>query len=894
MSMKKEGKVWPYLLVLIFSILLIFFIGTDYKPFKITGNAVLSPASCSESIPSSGNLTIENKIFNCSNGNLSQVSNIILSGNSSVIFENISYDWVIYSMNTSNFTLNNSNIEQLQVDGNSSSIIKNTSISKITFGDNSTTTFVNSNISGSIGVFGNPFFSGSVFMPPCYEVHSWALNANLTRGFGGYLYNRTIPMNFTNITYDGNVSEEYNLINLTTTADGKYNFNVTYNRTSYKGTGFLLNPSKEDENYMTSYFAAYSLFRNTPINTSYYNLKINLTEINGTASEVNYSINLGSEECSNIWSGFYLLEKVNSSFFEEVPSFDFLMVDVEDAVRLDTKGQFNNSITNKTQIEVLFNQNSTINNFPNQDVNLTIPLIGFRNDRFFDSPLTLYPFNLTDYARAVNFTQLLLHNESLNTSLSAYYWREIDDITQWRYSPEVNITLQPLVSVNNSFVLNFSEEPSGNYTVVSQLIYGETNKTIGFPYESFWFVKENEFQINLVKDTDGDGIPDDVSLDKDGDGVNNSLDTLNGNVSNIITNLNNLTFEIDGNSNLSKNFSGLKNISLNDSNGSLISFPFNFSSTNLDLGQVIIKKESSNSSLGGIVIKGIELGDGLTKTVYMDRLSNSSSICIRDMELASLDQVSDNCVGTDEILLSCDGVQYGSYTCTNLSNKFKIEGLVHSGIKEYNPLVASESNNTNSCTESWSCSSWSSCSGGTQTKTCTDLNSCGTTLNKPSTSQSCSSGGSSGGSSSSRVINLTVNKTSNNSNILPVSNVTNSTIVEKNKISVKQPTPEETSSSNSSEVLIIVSLVIIVVILLVAIISMTIHRSAKKKKQEQIKQEIRTELDTGRKFLELKDKVSATKYYSVIKERFVLLDKKDLSLHDDILKFYNEIINSPQ
>ncbi|MFH0936665.1 MAG: Kazal-type serine protease inhibitor, partial [Candidatus Woesearchaeota archaeon] len=42
------------------------------------------------------------------------------------------------------------------------------------------------------------------------------------------------------------------------------------------------------------------------------------------------------------------------------------------------------------------------------------------------------------------------------------------------------------------------------------------------------------------------------------------------------------------------------------------------------------------------------------------------------------------------------------------------------------------------CIENWSCEMWSSCSEQiTQTRTCTDLNNCGTAINKPSTSQSC-------------------------------------------------------------------------------------------------------------------------------------------------------------
>jgi len=47
----------------------------------------------------------------------------------------------------------------------------------------------------------------------------------------------------------------------------------------------------------------------------------------------------------------------------------------------------------------------------------------------------------------------------------------------------------------------------------------------------------------------------------------------------------------------------------------------------------------------------------------------------------------------------------------------------------------------NVCTPSWTCGSWSSCSSGTQTRTCTDSNNCGVTTGKPSTSQSCTYSG---------------------------------------------------------------------------------------------------------------------------------------------------------
>lgn len=42
------------------------------------------------------------------------------------------------------------------------------------------------------------------------------------------------------------------------------------------------------------------------------------------------------------------------------------------------------------------------------------------------------------------------------------------------------------------------------------------------------------------------------------------------------------------------------------------------------------------------------------------------------------------------------------------------------------------------CTPNWTCTSWSTCSSGTQTRTCTDSNNCGTATGQPALSQSCS------------------------------------------------------------------------------------------------------------------------------------------------------------
>jgi len=43
------------------------------------------------------------------------------------------------------------------------------------------------------------------------------------------------------------------------------------------------------------------------------------------------------------------------------------------------------------------------------------------------------------------------------------------------------------------------------------------------------------------------------------------------------------------------------------------------------------------------------------------------------------------------------------------------------------------------CFENWTCSSWTNCTNSQQTRTCTDVNNCGTTANKPVVAQACTS-----------------------------------------------------------------------------------------------------------------------------------------------------------
>ncbi|MFC1800947.1 hypothetical protein ACFLZB_00575 [Nanoarchaeota archaeon] len=124
----------------------------------------------------------------------------------------------------------------------------------------------------------------------------------------------------------------------------------------------------------------------------------------------------------------------------------------------------------------------------------------------------------------------------------------------------------------------------------------------------------------------------------------------------------------------------------------------------------------------------IELTEGLVKitgmtaekTVYFH--NSSSSLCILDTEnLASL-SADDSCQDTGEFRLSCPGTAQ-EVTCTMNGTTAVVGLLEHSGIASAASISATGgggSSRAETCTPSWNCFSWSSCSNGIQVRSCAD------------------------------------------------------------------------------------------------------------------------------------------------------------------------------
>ena len=221
-----------------------------------------------------------------------------------------------------------------------------------------------------------------------------------------------------------------------------------------------------------------------------------------------------------------------------------------------------------------------------------------------------------------------------------------------------------------------------------------------------------------------------------------SNDTYEGNISDVITNIPNLSVVINGTSfNLSNPLVGFVpvNFTNSETNKTIVIFNYNLTNTTkLNFINIKINQTFFNGS-ESLVVKGINIANtGATKTIYLNQTNISlNSVCIKDAEIDSIEEMSSTCGGTSETKVACDGAVTGNYTCTLSGTTYAIIGLSHSGIKQISydrPVTESSTPSAGSgggggggassttwiCNKNWSCTAWSSCSyNREQTRTCT-------------------------------------------------------------------------------------------------------------------------------------------------------------------------------
>lgn len=178
--------------------------------------------------------------------------------------------------------------------------------------------------------------------------------------------------------------------------------------------------------------------------------------------------------------------------------------------------------------------------------------------------------------------------------------------------------------------------------------------------------------------------------------------------------------------NLSLNYLGRLNnkIEFRSGNNTIVEFDWNFTSP-LDLDNIYIEKQGSSASRGYLLIKGI----AANKKVLVDKLTNSTKICVRNAEISSISDLSSNCVDSGELLIDCLTI-LSSIPCSISGNFFQVSGLTSSAIREF---VQSTTN----CTPNWNCTNFTSCTNNLKSRNCTDLNNCNSSMLTKIDTQSC-------------------------------------------------------------------------------------------------------------------------------------------------------------
>lgn len=287
---------------------------------------------------------------------------------------------------------------------------------------------------------------------------------------------------------------------------------------------------------------------------------------------------------------------------------------------------------------------------------------------------------------------------------------------------------------NNNFSWKTTTMDSGNYTIM-------INASDGYLHDS------TVFSVIVL---------DKIELDSDNDGINDTLDKIIGEPSLINTSTINISFFIGNSSNLSKEFQGKEKVEFKDNSLTIVEFDFNFTNSTINLNNIIINKQDDNST-GALVFsfRNITLPKGFTKTIYLDRLNASkNSVCLKDMEIRLISEISNNCDGLNEFKVECDGTLQNNYNCSyiNAAGKYRISGLNHSGLKQIEFSRAAESSSSSSassnggggsssssalCAENWQCTEWTECINNVQSRICEDFNKCGTITSKPIETREC-------------------------------------------------------------------------------------------------------------------------------------------------------------
>ncbi len=376
---------------------------------------------------------------------------------------------------------------------------------------------------------------------------------------------------------------------------------------------------------------------------------VNDTTGNKNSSTIRFTIDLTSPTFTNLSNqtveyGNALTYDLNSS---DTVLFDCFSVNDTTNFKINCSGYLENNTNlsvnlywlNITVNDTSNNQNSTllqvnVNDTTSPTIILNNPAANLINDSVNVTNVT-FNCSVTDLSNLFNISLYIT-----NSSNTSFALNQTTNITRLSNSSNWSLSL-----------------PTGNYTW-NCLGYDTYNN-------SAWASTNRTITIGFV--------------DNDGDSVSDSLDLLEGNETNVnTTGLTSLNITISGNS-TTGSYSDEQEIVFYDSSEKIVNFTHNFSSSQLDLSKVRVIK-ATNSII--INLSG-QVQANYNKTVYITD-NNFASLCVKDAEVNSIDNITSLCTGTNETdLTTCLGssANLNNLNCSDLGSTIEIKNLRHSAIR---------------------------------------------------------------------------------------------------------------------------------------------------------------------------------------------------------------------
>jgi len=247
--------------------------------------------------------------------------------------------------------------------------------------------------------------------------------------------------------------------------------------------------------------------------------------------------------------------------------------------------------------------------------------------------------------------------------------------------------LQPLGQIeagigDTIIIIPFASDPDGD-----QLTYQYS----GWMTASVYTTKPGDEGTHTVTVTVSDGefsVSGNTTIivhaepDADNDGVPDSLDKVAGNIGNIDTNIPGIQLLIGDSADLDQELTGTAQVQIRDDGAPIVEFTADFSAMSLDLSNLMIARQEPDAERGSLIVSGISLPAGQTKTLYIDRVGGKDAVCVKDMDVSSITEVSESCAGSNERIIPCDSATRDGYSCTAAEDKLRVTGLRHSAVIE--------------------------------------------------------------------------------------------------------------------------------------------------------------------------------------------------------------------